>query len=60
MISAVGYDADTKELQVRFSNGQTYSYSDVDEADGEGLLHASSPGSFFHANIKPAYDGTLV
>jgi hypothetical protein len=60
MISSVGWDPDTQQMQVTFSNGSTYAYDDVAPADAEGLMSAGSPGTFFHQFIKDAYAGVQV
>ncbi len=57
-LSAYRYDGDTGRLEVRFTNGSTYSYAGVDPTVVAGLAAASSPGRFFHDNIKFAFDGT--
>lgn len=60
MIAAVGYDPDTQQLQVEFSNGSVWQYDDVDPADAEGLKSSASAGAFFHGNIRNSYSGTQV
>ena len=45
-IKAVGYDRDSKTLQITFSNGATYTYSDVPLAMYEGLFTADSAGRY--------------
>jgi hypothetical protein len=50
-VDAVKYDAVASELHVRFKHGGTYVYEDVEPEDAEGLMHASSPGQYLHANI---------
>lgn len=56
-IEAVCYMADSnpRELQVRFLNGSTYSYSDVPQEIYEELLNAPSKGSFLNRMIKGVY-----
>lgn len=45
-IKAVGYDRDSKTLQITFSNGATYTYSDVPLAMYEGIFTADSAGKY--------------
>lgn len=37
-VSAVGYDAPSKRMQVEFASGSTYEYLDVDEALFDEML----------------------
>jgi hypothetical protein len=53
-LAAVGYDAASSTLGVRFKNGSEYEYSGVPESVYRGLLAASSPGKYFEANVKKA------
>lgn len=55
MISGVKYDAGSQDLHVRFKNGAVYIYEEVPPEDADGLIHASSPGSFLHDSIKDQY-----
>lgn len=54
-IAAVGYDADTQTLAVEFRSGGTYEFYDVPEAVYQGLLSASSPGSYFQNEVRGRY-----
>lgn len=54
-LQAVGYDADSRELHVRFLNNDTYVYSDVPEELHQELLRAPSKGSFLNRAIKGTY-----
>jgi hypothetical protein len=56
-IAAVGYDATTRELVIRFhSSGRkqeaVYSYDGVPFELAKGLIVAESPGSYFHRHIR--------
>jgi hypothetical protein len=55
VIEAVGYDAASKELHVRFTNGRTYVYFDMEPFQFEQLLSADSKGSYFNREIRPRY-----
>ncbi|MFB2660930.1 KTSC domain-containing protein [Shewanella mangrovisoli] len=48
---SVGYDENTSTLEIEFRSG-TYQYFDVPYHIYEGLINASSAGSFHHQNIK--------
>jgi len=51
MLSAVGYDAEAKELIAVFQSGGTWRYREVPKAIYDGLLEASSKGSYMHAHV---------
>ena len=50
--AAVGYDACGKLLQLEFCSGAVYHYFGVPTAMHEGLLNATSKGSFFNRSIR--------
>lgn len=51
-VHSVGYDESSAVLEVEFSNGSIYQYFDVPQFTYNGLVEASSVGSFLAANIK--------
>lgn len=52
-IEAIGYDASTRELYVRFlKSGETYVYYDVEDWVFEEFKSADSKGIFLNTNIK--------
>lgn len=53
-IAAVGYDAPTEVLAIRFHNGAEYRYSAVPQRFFEGLLAAPSVGGYYHENVRNA------
>lgn len=55
-VEAVGYDADSSAIYVRFLGGDTYVYSGAEQSTFEELLNADSVGSYFNRMIKPNYD----
>lgn len=54
-IESVGYDVESRELEVEFKTGAVYSYSDVPPEVAEGLLNAESVGRYFAAHVKGVY-----
>jgi hypothetical protein len=54
-IKEVGYDAATQVLEVMFSGGGVYQYDGVPKEFYDHLLTESSPGRFFHQNIKGTF-----
>lgn len=51
-LAAVGYDASTQTLRVRFLNNMIYDYSNVPSRLYDGLMSASSHGSYLDTYIK--------
>lgn len=51
-LRAIGYDPDSRTLEVEFLDGGLYRYSGVPASVHAGLMSASSHGSYFDANIK--------
>ena len=54
-IHSVGYDRETRTLEVEFQTGSIYQYLGVPEDVYDGLMRASSKGSYFHEHIKERY-----
>jgi len=56
-IESIGYDADARELHVRFlQSGETYVYYNVDEWIFTEFMAADSKGRYLNENIKNVYD----
>lgn len=51
-ISSVGYDLQTRILEIEFLNGSIYRYFHVPQSEYQGLMRAPSHGRYFDANIK--------
>ena len=51
-IKAIGYDEETKTLEVEFHNGGIYQYNPIDKVGYKLLMKAKSIGAFFHHNIR--------
>lgn len=54
-LHSVGYDPQDKILEIRFLHGGTYHYFQVPADIYEGLMAASSKGTYHHAHIKPHF-----
>ncbi len=54
-IYAIGYDANSRALEIEFSSGGIYEYYAVLPATYEGLMNASSKGRYFHLHIRDRY-----
>ena len=55
MISHVGYDEKTRQLAVRFSNGNIYNYQGVPPATHTELVAAKSVGRHFGIAVRGKY-----
>jgi len=54
-LKSIGYDADTRILEIEFQTGAVYRYFQVPESEYRGLMNAASHGKYFHANIRNRY-----
>lgn len=55
-IEAIGYDASTSELHVRFSKGGAdYVFFNVEEWVYQEFLRADSKGRYFWQNVRERY-----
>ena len=54
-IHSVGYDPESRLLEIEFVTGGIYQYAGVPEEEWRGLMQASSHGSYFQHNIKDRY-----
>ena len=55
-IEAVGYDATSETLAIRFKGGSVYYYSNVSQGIHDDMVKAESVGAFFGKHIKPHAD----
>lgn len=55
MITAVRYNARTRELDVIYNSGKVWCYSGVGQKEYEGLMKSSSKGSYMRSNIIDCY-----
>ena len=53
-ITAFKYSARERALWINFHGGRIYKYFSIGEGMAEELASASSPGQWFHANLKGA------
>jgi hypothetical protein len=54
-IRSIGYDDETRILEIEFHSGGIYQYYSVPRVVYEGLMNASSHGKYFHAHIKSVF-----
>lgn len=53
-LASVGYDPNTRMLEIEFHSGGIYQYSNVPAYVYSSLMSASSHGSYFDAHVKKA------
>jgi KTSC domain len=54
-ISAVGYDETTRRMKIQFTSTGTYEFCNVPRHIYEGLLSASSKGTYYNNYIRDRY-----
>ena len=54
-ISAIGYEPTTQQMQIKFTQGHSYTYCRVPAAVYEGLMRSGSKGSYYASHIKDRY-----
>jgi KTSC domain len=54
-LASATYDDETKDLDVTFTSGNTYTHRNVPVEIWEGLVGASSPGRYWHSSLKDQY-----
>lgn len=55
MMNRAGYDFESETMEIEFSSGQVYTFNEVPVSVFNGLLEATSPGQYYHRNIKGSY-----
>lgn len=59
-IEAIGYDAPTNTLAIKFKTGGLYHYADYPQKHWDQFSAAESVGSFFHKNIRGQFTHTRL
>ena len=54
-ISKVGYDESTQQMKIRFKQGKVYDFCRVPKHIFQGLLAASSKGTYYNNHIRDRY-----
>lgn len=54
-VAALGYDAASRTLFVRFRSGGLYAYLDVPPETADAFVEAPSKGAFFRTVVAPAF-----
>ena len=55
VVSAAGYDSDTRELTVQLRSGVEYTYHDVPQEIYNGLMQSNSRGAYFVREISRSF-----
>jgi hypothetical protein len=56
MLRLVGYDPQSRLLEVEFNTGDKYRYKEVPVSEYEGLMSAESIGQYMHRHIIDHYE----
>jgi len=59
-LKSVGYDPETEILEIEFKNGFVYHYFEVPQSRYDGLMNASSKGSYLNQSIKRKFPYKLM
>ena len=59
-LRSVGYDTASSTLEIEFNSGGIYQYFNVPASIYQGLMGASSLGTYFHNYIKSSYRYTRL
>jgi len=54
-IRSIGYDPESKTLEIEFHSGGIYQYFEVSPSVYRALMSASSHGKYFHRHVKNVY-----
>lgn len=54
-IAAIGYDSATEILKIEFLDGAIYEYRNIPQVVYDGLMSASSHGSYLNREIRNTY-----
>lgn len=54
-IESAGYDSYSQTMDIVFTNGQSYTFCGVPRSIFDGLLSASSAGTYYNQNIRGNY-----
>jgi len=54
-INSIGYDPDSRGLEIEFTRGAVYVYHEVPQHEYENLMVSESIGRYFNANIRDNY-----
>ena len=53
-VTSVGYDEESRTLEIEFTSGETYQYFDVPAYVHAELMAAPSKGTYVNTELKPS------
>lgn len=56
LINSIGYDEESKTLELEFNNGKVYQYLNVPQETYQNMIDSFSIGKFFYQHIKGVFD----
>jgi KTSC domain len=59
-VTSVGYDSETRTLEIEFNSGSVYEYNEVPPEIYQGLMEAPSKGRYFANEIRGQYPSTRL
>ena len=54
-MASIGYDEESKTLEIQFHSGGIYQYDEVEKEIYEELMNSESKGRYFMSMIRGAY-----
>lgn len=54
-IASIGYEAESRILEIEFPRGAVFRYYDVPTEEHEAFMASDSKGRYFNSNIKNRY-----
>ncbi len=51
-VVSVGYDPGTLTLEIEFTSGAVYQYTDVPQEEYDGFVKSESKGMYYNARLK--------
>lgn len=54
-IARISYEPETRQMDVQFTSGQTYSHENVPQSVYEAFISSSSAGRYYAQNVKGVY-----
>ena len=54
-ITAVGYEASSGRMKIEFTQGHSYDFCRVPQYVYDGLMRATSKGTYYNENIRDRY-----
>ena len=59
-VDKVGYDDETQELHVTYSNGKTAVFKEVDARTANSVMNSPSVGQSLHRSVRGRFDHEYI